>query len=400
MIEVIGFHHRRLLPAPHLALIEEARVLVGGRRHLENFPEFRGEKLELKSPLDEVLKRLKELAAEKKVAVLASGDPLFFGLGRRLLSWFPPEELRFHPAPTAFQLAFARAKIPWEKAKILSLHGKRPFRNLHLEIAPFREVAFFTDPENTPDRLASYLLEKGLKGEAIVCENLGLPEERITRCPLEEVPSKEFSPLNVFILLKEASPRRLHFGLPEKFFAHKGGLITKDFIRARIISLLSPFPEATVWDLGAGSGAVGLELASLSFRGEAYLVEKDPSRSKLIYENLKRLKLDNVFVIEKPLEEALAELPSPDLVFLGGGLRSLLENTGAFLAKLKASTRICATFVCLENLLRAREFFEKEGFEVGFEALWGARGKRLPGEVHMLDAENPVFILAAQRGER
>ena len=396
MIDVIGFHHRDLLPPFCLKIIQEARVLVGGRRHLASFPEFEGPKIELQSPLEKALEKLKEFSSQR-VALLASGDPLFFGIGKRLLSLFPPEKLRFHPAPTAFQLAFARAQIPWEEARIISFHGREAWRNLHLEIAPYGVVAFLTDPLNTPSRIASYLLEKGLEGQAVVCENLALPEERIFQLPLEAVAEKEFAPLNVFILRKSPAPRRFVFGLPEENFAREGGLITKDFLRSQIIAALSPFREAVVWDLGAGSGAVGLELASICFKGEAYLVEKSPSRLSLIEKNLKRFKLDNVHIVPRPLEVALEALPPPDLVFIGGGFQALYQKKETFLSKVKSSTRICATFVCLENLIRALELFEKEGFRTKFDLFSVSRGKRLANGAYMLAAENPVFLLKAWR---
>ena len=395
MIHVIGFHSRALLSPTHLALIQGAEVLAGGRRHLAAFPEFSGERLEIRSPVEGFLSSLAPLI-DREVALLASGDPLFFGIGKRLLSRFPAEKLTFHPAPTAFQLAFSRAKIPWEEAKIVSLHG-RPPKNLHLEIAPYEIVAFLTDPKNSPGRIADYLLKKGIEGEAIICEDLGLEAEKITRLPLEEVPEGEFSGLNVFILLKKPEPFPLLFGLPEEVFSHEGGLITKSYVRAVITSYLSPFPEATIWDLGAGCGTVGLELARICFRGAAYLVEKNPKRAALIRENLSRFGLDNVAVWEKDIAAALRELPEPDLIFIGGGFREVKENSRAFWAKLKPETRVVATFTCLEHLTEAISFFQGRGLEVSFECLWGARGRKLPNQAHYLSAQNPVFVLRATR---
>ncbi len=395
MIHVVGLHHPQELSPFCQSLISQAEILVGGRRHLSYFPDHPGEKILLSSPLEKVLKRLKR-EQERKIVVLTSGDPLFFGLGRLLLKHLPPEVLVFHPAPSAVQLAFSRLKLTWEDARVVSLHA-RSWRNLHLEIAPYRKVAFFTDPENNPSRLASYLLAKEVRGQAFVCENLGLPEEKITTLSLEEVPQASFSSLNVMVLLKEARPRRLLFGLPEERFRHEAGLITKAEVRAAIVSALSPFPEATVWDLGAGSGAVGLELAGLAFRGETYLVERKPERIKLIHENLHLSRLDNVKIIDADFKECLSSLPSPDLVFIGGGWRTLRSQGEVFLGRLKPETKIAATFVILEHLLSALEFFEKSGFKTQFSALWLARGQGFPKGGRGLFAQNPVFLLKAWR---
>ncbi len=395
MIHVIGFHSRALLPSGYENLIRQAQVLAGGKRHLEEFPDFKGKKLVFKSPLEEVLEELLSVS-ENEIAVLASGDPLFFGIGKKLLSLFPREKLAFYPAPTAFQLAFARIGIPWEDAKVISLHAKVP-QNLHLEISPYSKVAFFTDHRNTPAQIARYLVEKGIEGEAIICENLGLKEEKLSFLGLKEVIKKNFSPLNVFILLKKADPLRLKFGLPEGNFAHEKGVITKAPLRARIVALLSPFAEALVWDLGAGCGSVGLELAGLCFRGKTYLVEKEKARISLIKKNLSRLRLDNVLIIENSIKNALEHLPPPDLVFIGGGFKEIMEVKDVFLAKLKPKTRVVATFVCLEHLLTALSFFEETGFKTGFEGLLAFQGKKLPNQTHYLASQNPVFILAARK---
>ncbi|NPB09980.1 MAG: precorrin-6y C5,15-methyltransferase (decarboxylating) subunit CbiE [Thermodesulfobacteria bacterium] len=396
MIHVVGLHHPRDLAPAVAEIVAQAEVLVGGRRHLSLFEDHPAEKIAI-PPVEEALERLKALS-HRRVVVLVSGDPLFFGLGRRLLRELPRDSLCFHPAPSAVQLLFSRLKIPWDDARVVSLHGRSP-RNLHLEIAPYGKVAFLTDPENSPPRLASYLLEKGISGKVYVGENLGLPEERIRAFDLEQVPEESFSALNVMLLLKEPSPRRLLFGLPEETFAHEGNLITKAEVRAAVVSALAPFPEATVWDLGAGSGAVGLELAALAFRGRTFLVERKPARIELIRQNLRLTRLDNVEIIDKDLRDALPSLPTPDLVFVGGGFRALLEMGPAFLSRLGPQTRLAATFVILEHLLAALEFFERNGFEASFSALFLARGKRFPDGGRGLLAENPVFLLRARRPE-
>ncbi len=394
MIYVIGLHHLEDLGPRLRELISRAEVLAGGKRHLALLASHPAEKI-LLSPLEKALGEIRK-KKEARVVILTSGDPLFFGLGRRLLEEFPPEDLVFYPAPTAMQLAFARLRLSWEDARFISFHGRSP-QNVHLEIAPYQKVAFFTDPQNTPSRIASYLLEKGISGKAFVCENLGLAEERIVGLPLEEVRGKRFSALNLMVLLKEAQPRRLLFGLPEEHYQHERGLITKAEVRAVVISALAPFPEATVWDLGAGSGAVGLELAGLAFRGQTFLVEKEASRVKLLRKNLFLTKLDNVEIIESSIKEALPSLPSPDLIFVGGGFGDLIEEASSFLRSLKKDTRLVATFVVFEHLLKALDFCQTLGFKTSFSALFLARGKVFPDGGRGLLSQNPVFILKAWR---
>lgn len=392
MIHVIGISGglEDLSPRKQ-ALLSQAEVLVASKRLLKELAQHPAYKIPITSPFSKVFEEIKAFY-EKEIVVLTSGDPLFYGLGKRLCEIFPLETLCFYPAPSSIQEAFARLKMSWEDAKIISLHNRKP-RNLHLEIAPYRKVAFFTDPLYHPGAISSYLLEKGVEGEVFVCENLGLPEERIVRGRLSEIRGRKFSPLNVMVLIKDPTPRRLLFGLPEEHYSYEKGLITKAEVRASIVSALAPFPEATVWDLGAGSGAVGLELARLCFQGETYLVERDVKRVQVIRQNLVQSGLDNVIVIHKSIAQALSQLPPPDLIFVGGGWEEVLGQKEGLLSALRPGVRLAGTFITFEPLLKALEFFEGWGFEVRFSSLWVARGRAFPHAKHGLSCLNPVFLL-------
>ena len=396
MLHVVGVSgNLNDLPPSRRELLARARIIVAGRRFLALLEEHPALKIPLTSPVEEALAQLKD-RIEEEIVILVSGDPLFYGLGRKLCATFPPETLNFYPAPSSFQEAFARLKIPWEDAKLVSLHARAP-KNLHLEIAPYAKVAFFTDHVHHPGAIAAYLLEKGVEGEVFVCENLGLAEEKIVHLPLSEVPQRTFAPLNVMVLLKRPRPRRLLFALPERHYQAERGLITKAEVRAVVVSALAPFPEATVWDLGAGSGAVGLELAGLCFRGEAFLVERNKARVEIIKENLARSKLDNVHVLHERISQALPGLPRPDLIFVGGGWSELLAQREILFSVLRPGVRLVGTFITFEPLLEALKFFEQHGFETHFSSLWVARGKGFPQRTHGLSALNPVFILRAKR---
>jgi precorrin-6Y C5,15-methyltransferase (decarboxylating) len=204
---VVGMGHDGLvgLSGEARAHVAAARVLAGGRRHLGFFPEWIGEKVVIEGDLAAVVGRLRERYAAEKTVVLASGDPLFYGIGRRLLESFPREDLLFLPHLTSVQLAFARLKEPWDDARVVSLHG-RPLDALR-PVAEERaaKIAVLTDGKNTPAAIAGLLRRQGAAEDYAlwVCENLGGADECLSRHLPAEMKEETFSPLNVVVLLRK-----------------------------------------------------------------------------------------------------------------------------------------------------------------------------------------------------
>ena len=187
--------------------LERAEVLAGGKRHLDSFPEFQGEKIPLEAPLEESLQRLKDHSERKRTAVLASGDPFFFGIGRRLARYLGKERLLTFPNATSVQALFAALGEAWEDVAVLSLHGgvrlAQPADWLRAVRSTAR-VALLTDPHRTPGWIAQQLIEAGMADRTlIVAEDLGLPTECIHRLPLEEARNRSFSPLNMVVVSRE-----------------------------------------------------------------------------------------------------------------------------------------------------------------------------------------------------
>ena len=316
-------------------------------------------------------------------AVLASGDPLFFGIGRRLLALFDSKKIEFFPSLSAVQLACARFKIPWDDARIVSLHGRKDDL-VFSRILSSRKSIIFTDGFNTPDSVAARLLElmknagaRELLGHVRihVAEELDCPAEHLNSLGLEEAASRKFSPLNIMIIeIREDMLPSRGTGLMEKEICHLRGLITKDEIRAVTLHRLRLKPGTILWDIGAGSGSVSLEAARLYPDITSFAVETNPDQQRIIRENIKRFRLFNVIPIDGAAPEVVHRLPPPQRVFIGGSggrLKEIIKDC----AERMAPGGIMVANAILEQTCRdAPVFMAEEGLTVDTARISVARG--------------------------
>lgn len=205
-IDVVGVldNGPESLTPPVLRLVQQAEVLAGGERHLAFFPDVPAERIPIKGPLAAVVERLRAAReAGRQVTVLASGDPLFYGIGRTLVGKLGRDAVRFHPNVSSMALAFARLGESWDDAVLASVHG-RPAEGLADLVRGARKVGLFTDAQNNPAAIARLLLDAGVTGyRAHVCANLAGPEETVWSGDLAEAARREFPELNVLVLVKE-----------------------------------------------------------------------------------------------------------------------------------------------------------------------------------------------------
>jgi precorrin-6B C5,15-methyltransferase / cobalt-precorrin-6B C5,C15-methyltransferase len=390
-----------------LRWIESAEVLMGERRHLECFPGHAARKLDLPSPLEEAFEQIERLAVAKRTAVLASGDPLFFGIGQRLVSRLGKERVLVFPNVTSVQALFARLGESWTNVKVVSLHGRRsiPQGAWLRELRSHSRVALFTDAERTPAEIARQLLEAGFHDRSIaVGEDLGLPSERVRRLSLEEAAGLSFSPLNLVAILpgqeplegSASPPGEPVIGIPENAFSHEAGLITKMEVRAVVLAYLQLGPHMVLWDLGAGSGSVSIEASRLVRLKQAIAVEKNAGRFGQLVENLRRFGCYEIRAIEANAGEVLDGLPDPDRVFIGGSGGSLGEILPGVSRRLRAGGRIVQTAVTLETLEYAGAFWRREGLDTSTVQLQVNRSVPI-GKTSRFEALNPVFVISAWR---
>jgi precorrin-6Y C5,15-methyltransferase (decarboxylating) len=382
-----------------------AQVLVGGERHLAFFPQFSGQRVIVKKDLAGVLDRVALLANEHNVCVLASGDPMFFGLGALVTERLGAEHVEVIPHPSSAALAFARVGVKWDDAAFISVHGKSA-RGFVVRLKRLHKVAVLTDPENTPARLAARMLEYGETGwSAWVCENLGGANERVRKFQLADLlaaAAQDVAPLNVLVLIRSdpgwRPPPAVSF-LHEDAFAKrmpKKGLITKREVRLLSLAALELRPDSTVWDVGAGSGSVGIEAALLAPLGRVYAIEIDPEGAELCRENARAHGVDNLDVVVGRAPEALSGLESPDAVFVGGSKGSMEDIVATALDRLKVGGRLVVNAITFENVAECYRALRVRGIVPEVTLLQVARGEPL---AHYLryEALNPIHVFAATK---
>jgi precorrin-6Y C5,15-methyltransferase (decarboxylating) len=382
--------------------VAAAQVLVGGERNLAFFPQFTGERIAIKGALEPVLDRVASLANEHQVCVLASGDPLFFGIGAKVAARVGAEHVAFLPAPSSMQWAFARTGIAWDDAAFVSVHGRSADGFVN-RVRSLSKVAVLTDAESSPAALATRLLEYGdADWTAWVCERLGGTGERVRSFALPELSAaRDIDPLNVLLLVR-GPDWRCHTSIPylhEDAFAKrmpKNGLITKREVRLLSLGALALRPDSVVWDIGAGSGSVSIEAAMLAPRGRVYAIEIDPEGVAICRDNVRTHGTDNVRVVEGRAPEALAALEAPDAVFVGGSKGSMDAIVGASLAALRPGGRLVINAVTLENVGEAYAALRSRSLDPEVTLVQVSRGVPL-ARYQRYEALNPIHILAVEK---
>lgn len=379
-----------------LELIGQADLLVGGERQLALFPEFTGEKLAIGSNLGTVIERL--AGHPGNPVVLASGDPLFFGIGRHLLRNLPGADIEFLPNISSVQYAFSRICEPWDDAIFVSTHG-RGIKEAVDRIVANDKAAVLTDEQNNPAAIARELVERGRDGYTVwLCENLGAAGERIVRTDVRGLLEIKAAPLNVLILIKEyesgGEGTRPALGIPDDEFATVKKLITKEEVRAVSLAKLRLRHDMVLWDIGAGSGSVSIEADHLLPNGEIYAVERNPQCLAFLKENLGKFQSRHVNVVAGEAPGCFDGLPDPDRVFIGGSGGNLWEILKAIDGRLPAAGRVVINAVTLDTLTAATEFFENSCYQLEVVTVNIARTRPLT-EYKLFEAHNPVFVITA-----
>ncbi len=351
-------------PAARAAL-EAAEVIVGGARHHALTDGLAAERIAWPSPFDALIDRLAALRG-RPVAVLATGDPLWFSVGEQIAAAFPEDERRLYPAVSAFQHAACRMGWPMAGLSCLSVHG-RPIEAVMPHLQPGARLLLLADGAETPARLGRLLVERGM-GESRVTAlaAMGAPEEGRLEGRAsdwaEGRPAPAFHTLAVEVAagpeapLAPATP-----GLDDALFEHDGTM-TKREVRAVTLARLMPMPGALLWDVGAGAGSVGIEWMRAAPGARAVAIEPRPDRRARIAENARRLGTPGLEILAGEAPGALAGLPPPDAVFLGGGLSD--DAAAKAIAALRRPGRLVANAVTLEAEARLASLHAAHGGEL------------------------------------
>ena len=402
-IELIGISPGAGLDARQREIVNRCGCVVASSRHR---PLLDGCGLEIIpiAPVAQTLATVAERLGEQDVAVLASGDPLFFGIGRTLITKFGPERVVVHPALSSLQAACAKFGEPWDDIFILSLHG-REAAGVAAKVMGHGKVFCFTDRVNSPDMVARALLAvcRSIDDEALasgytvwVAENLGQDDERITCGTLTEIAAMAFADLNVMLLKKpeRATASAIAFGLQEEEIDHSRGLITKSEVRAATLHHLRLPQRGVLWDVGAGSGSVGLEAARLCPGLQVFAVERNPEELANIRANCRKFAVYNLTVVEGEAPAPLAGLPDPDRVFVGGSGGNLAEIVNHAASRLPKGGRLVVNGVIEKTKTAAPPLMHAAGLTVTISEITVQR-RRFPEEA--ITKMNSIAIMVGEK---
>lgn len=385
--------------------VQEAEVLVGGKRALELLGKPEQETKEIKGSLQEIVDYIQAKRQEKQVAVLLSGDPGLYGMLNFLLKHFAPEELEVIPGISSMQMCFARLKLPWQDIKIVSLHG-RSKEQLLSWVRQYPQVAFFTDSKFPPEAIGKFLLENGIKDKRIIVgENLSYPEERIVDTNLEGITNCSGFVNCVMLVLEQetvTAAKQWDYttpGIPDSYFVRGKVPMTKEEVRAVTMAKARLTKESITYDIGAGTGSISIEAALLAPWGRVVAIEKNPAGVELIKENAQHFGLKNLEVKAGEASKILAHLPAAHRIIIGGSGGNLRRILQLSKEKLFPGGRIVLNCIALESLFNSLSILEELGLqEIEVTQVTIARGEKIAG-LRMMKGLNPIYIVAAQKGD-
>ncbi|MEX0677299.1 MAG: precorrin-6y C5,15-methyltransferase (decarboxylating) subunit CbiE [Pirellulales bacterium] len=390
------------LVSPARQLIDEAQLLVGAESTLARIPRSKAERLVVGANLDEAVGEIAG-SGNKRIVVLASGDPLFYGVARYLCDKLGKERFEVVPHVSSMQLAFARVKESWEEAYLTDLTNRRLDQVLE-KIRSATKAGLFTSDACPPKSVAKAMLERRIDYfSAYVCENLGSPDERVTQGELAEIAAQDFSPLNVMILVRrpnvpdrpsEAIGRRL-FGNPDDAFLQskpKQGLLTPAEVRSMALAEMDLGPTSVVWDIGAGSGSVAIESAQIASGGTVYAIEMDPQDHELMIANAERFGVTNLVPVLGRAPDAWKDLPDADAIFVGGSGREISRVVETAYGRLRPGGRLVANVGSIESLSAVHQTLQRVARDVSVWMINVAKGTYQLERVRF-EALNPTFLL-------
>ena len=383
-----------LLPQ-YIQWIENSEVLIGGERLLEFFPYYKGEKIILKNGLKKIVETIQN--EKRKIVILASGDPLFYGLGGYLSKKL---NIEVYPYVSSVQLAFSKIGESWQDAYITSVHG-RSMKGLIQKIDGYDKIALLTDSENNPSTIAQYLIEFGMtEYQAFIAENLQGENEKTGWYSLEEMKDGTFSALNVVILKRVAPSPKWSLGIEDDEFSQRRpdkGLITKKEIRVLSLHALQLQKESIVWDIGTCTGSMAIEAAKIAREGQVFAIEKNEGDLANCMENQHKFRTD-LTAIHGKAPEGLDSFPNPDAIFIGGTGGNMKELLKVCCERLNDNGRIVLNAATIENLYKAHEYFKELNIKTNILHAQLAHNKPILG-MNRFTPLNPIYIITATRKE-
>ena len=377
-----------------LAALRQADLILGARRLLAVLPAGCTENRAAAYRPDEVAELLQTSGAENAVLVY-SGDTGFYSGASSMMEKLEALGVRARVLPglSSIQLLAAALGRPWQGWNLVSAHGRTC--DPVAECMQGRPTFFLTGGSEDPATLCAQLEAEGFGDvQGVVGQCLGTPEEKIFRGSVKELAAGRFNSLSVLLVeAAEVLPRRAP-GLPDEAFERGDVPMTKQEVRAAVLAKLAVRPEDILWDVGAGTGSVSVELALAAPRGRVYAVECRPEGCALIKANREKFRTRNLVLVEGLAPDALSDLPAPDAVFIGGSKGSLAAIVDAALDK-NPDARICVSAIALESLSAAVAALTAKGRTVQVSQIAVSRARAVGG-LHLMMAQNPIYLITGE----
>jgi len=378
--------------------VAKADVLIGAKRLLEGIPAASGAKKCSAIYADEILNIIKteQAEGEKNICVLYSGDSGFYSGTRSLLPLLEDAgiDAKVLPGISSIQLFAARLKTPWQDWELVSAHGTDC--DPVTAVMKDKPVFFLTGGKLDPAILCQQLTEAGLENlKVTVGERLSYDDERIVSGTAEEFAAQAFAPLSVMLASPAPSMGDMTPGIDDEEFIRGDVPMTKQDVRASIISHMKIKKNDTIWDVGAGTGSVSVELAMKASDGKVFAVEREDEGISLIEQNKKKFGVWNLAAVSGRAPEALADLPSPDRVFIGGSSGNLSDIIDTVLTR-NPDALICVTAIVLETLHEATQHLADMGLDVEITQISASKTRPVGGK-HMMIAGNPIYVITGQK---
>ena len=377
-----------------LAALRQADLILGARRLLAVLPAGCTENRAAAYRPDEVAELLQTSGAENAVLVY-SGDTGFYSGASSMMEKLEALGVRARVLPglSSIQLLAAALGRPWQGWNLVSAHGRTC--DPVAECMQGRPTFFLTGGSEDPATLCAQLAAEGFGDvQGVVGQCLGTPEEKLFRGSVKELAAGRFNSLSVLLVeAAEVLPRRAP-GLPDEAFGRGDVPMTKQEVRAAVLAKLAVRPEDILWDVGAGTGSVSVELALAAPRGRVYAVECRPEGCALIKANREKFRTRNLVLVEGLAPAALSDLPAPDAVFIGGSKGSLAAIVDAALDK-NPDARICVSAIALETLSAAVAALTAKGRTVQVSQIAVSRAKAVGG-LHLMMAQNPIYLITGE----
>lgn len=377
-----------------LAALRQADLILGARRLLAVLPAGCTENRAAAYRPDEVAELLQTSGAENAVLVY-SGDTGFYSGASSMMKKLEALGVRARVLPglSSIQLLAAALGRPWQGWNLVSAHGRTC--DPVAECMQGRPTFFLTGGSEDPATLCAQLAAEGFGDvQGVVGQCLGTPEEKLFRGSVKELAAGRFNSLSVLLVeAAEVLPRRAP-GLPDEAFERGDVPMTKQEVRAAVLAKLAVRPEDILWDVGAGTGSVSVELALAAPRGRVYAVECRPEGCALIKANREKFRTRNLVLVEGLAPDALSDLPAPDAVFIGGSKGSLAAIVDAALDK-NPDARICVSAIALETLSAAVAALTAKGRTVQVSQIAVSRAKAVGG-LHLMMAQNPIYLITGE----